>query len=223
MRKIEKILNFIKTIWFNYKVFPREIARKRPVKVSYRTKCEGLYRGCIEFKTDKIRKNMVWYGIDEATKGLNGVQRNYLIFHKGAKLYFDGEANLAKGVSIRMFENAKLEIGDKIYANKFLNISCSKNIKIGKNCFIGWNVNLQDADGHKILDADGNRMNENQKIEIGEHVWIAAHATLLKGAIVPDECVVGYKATIAKRLVDKNSIYVGENARKVKENIKWES
>lgn len=88
-------------------------------------------------------------------------------------------------------------------------------------CF-GWNVNIRDSDGHKILNANGEITNLNNSINIGNHVWISSYCDILKGSSIPDNCIVGFRALVTKRFNECNSIIAGSPARIIKQNIKWE-
>ena len=44
-----KEYNVLRTIFFNFKVFPIKTACKLPIKVGYRTQIVGAYRGCFSF------------------------------------------------------------------------------------------------------------------------------------------------------------------------------
>lgn len=51
-----------------------------------------------------------------------------------------------------------------------------QNIR-GNNSIISWDCLILDTDFHRIY-KDGNMINENKPIEIGNHVWIGAITVL---------------------------------------------
>ncbi|MBQ1175732.1 MAG: hypothetical protein IIX56_04955 [Treponema sp.] len=69
---------------------------------------------------------------------------------------------------------------------------------------------------------DGNIINENKPIEIGNHVWIGAKSTILKGTKIADGSVIGAGSLCAGLLSDEKSIYAGQPAKLIKKNINWE-
>lgn len=58
-------------------------------------------------------------------------------------------------------------------------------------------------------------------IHIGNHVWIGARATILKGVTIGDGAVVAAGAVVNKD-VPPNTLVGGVPARIIKENISWE-
>ena len=78
-----------------------------------------------------------------------------------------------------------------------------------------------DTDLHRIY-KDGNIINENKPIEIGNHVWIGAKSTIFKGTKIADGSVIGAGSFCTGLLSDEKSIYAGQPAKLIKKNINWE-
>lgn len=77
-------------------------------------------------------------------------------------------------------------------------------------------------DGHPIFDADsGLMLNPPRDITIGDHVWIAAKASILKGVSIQDGSIIAF-GSIVTRDVGEKCIVAGSPAKKIKGNIKWE-
>ena len=55
---------------------------------------------------------------------------------------------------------------------------------------------------------------------MGNHVWICANSTILKGATIADNSIVAAGTTVSKELSQKN-ILITENNKIVKKNINW--
>ena len=60
-------------------------------------------------------------------------------------------------------------------------------------------------------------INENKPIEIGNHVWIGAKSTILKGTKIADGSVIGAGSLGTGLLSDEKSIYAGQPAKLIKE------
>ena len=86
--KIRNLLIWIYSIPINYKVFPKEIARKLPLRISYKTKCKGLYRGCIEIKCNNIYKGMIQFGMPQGSFGMDMDAPSWLLMERGARIVF---------------------------------------------------------------------------------------------------------------------------------------
>jgi acetyltransferase-like isoleucine patch superfamily enzyme len=96
-----------------------------------------------------------------------------------------------------------------------------KKIEIGKDCMFSNKIDIRVGDSHAIFDIEtGKRINEGRDVLIGNHVWIGSDSKILKGAKLNDGCIIG-SGSIVTGNVEKDSIYTGIPAKKVKENIRW--
>jgi acetyltransferase-like isoleucine patch superfamily enzyme len=96
-------------------------------------------------------------------------------------------------------------------------------INIGKDCMFAYNIDLRTGDSHSIIDSLTNkRINYAQNITIGDHVWIAAHVSILKGVRIAENSVLATRAVVTKSFDDKNILIGGVPAKKLKENINWD-
>jgi acetyltransferase-like isoleucine patch superfamily enzyme len=96
------------------------------------------------------------------------------------------------------------------------------SIKIGEDCMFSHAVVIRNGDSHSIFNKSTNqRINLAQDVQIGEHVWLGEGVKILKGSSVEDGAIVATGA-IVSGIVEKNSIFAGIPAKKVKENIKWD-
>lgn len=86
---------------------------------------------------------------------------------------------------------AKLSVGQGTYFNAGCVISAMKDISIGNNCLFGPNVLVFD-NNHKFNSKTGVTYDhECEKITIGNNCWIASNVTILKGANIGNNCVIG--------------------------------
>jgi len=115
-------------------------------------------------------------------------------------------------------------IGDHTHVTGFTHLAATegKKIVIGEDCLFASNVVVRTGDSHSILDADrGNRINPAQDTLIGNHVWLGAQTTLLKGASVADHSVVGTGAIVTGKYEQSHVVLAGNPARIVKEKVDW--
>lgn len=131
-------------------------------------------------------------------------------------LKVNGNFSIGFGSDIRIFDNAKLELGSG-YLNGFVQIVCAENIKIGNDVAIARDVIIRDTDAHDILDKEHRR---NKPVKIGNHVWIGTRAIIMKGVTIGDGAIIGAGAIVTKN-VPANSIVAGVPAKVIKENIVW--
>ena len=76
------------------------------------------------------------------------------------------------------------------------------------------------TDSHSILDSEKKRINYGANVTIKNHVWIARNVQILKGVIIEEGAIIGAGSVVSKNL-ERNSLYVGVPARKIKGDISW--
>ncbi len=215
-------VNWLKSFGVNLYYFDFFKAIRFPILIGYGTIIESLGDKHALHVENKFAS--FCFGLKKAPFAL-GNYNNYWHIGKNSSLHIEGTCRMAKGVNMKLFNDANLYIGDGFSSNANLIISCASSITFGKDCLLGWNITIMDNDGgHFILDKYSNIvLNNPQEIKVGNHVWIGAESSILKGSIIPNDCVVGFKSNICgiKDPVSYNTILVGNPAKSKKENIVW--
>ena len=111
-----------------------------------------------------------------------------------------------------------LEIGDDFSSNTGFLISCGEHISFGNSCLLGWNVLLIDGDGHTVFH-NGKVMTSTRPIHIGEHCWIGANCSILKGVCIADNTIVPLGSVLHKSCDDPSVIF---NNKILKTDISWQ-
>lgn len=141
----------------------------------------------------------------------------------GNKLVIKDGANL-KGVQIELDgRNCTLVIGENCVIGEGCYLSARENntsLRIGKGCMFSRNVKVMTSDGHDIL-SENRRINYAKDIQIGDRVWLADGAVVLKGSNIGSGSIVGINSVVTKS-VPENSIATGNPARTVKSDIIWD-
>lgn len=97
-----------------------------------------------------------------------------------------------------------------------------KSIMIGRDCMFSGDVDIRNGDSHAILDLKtGKRCNQAKDITIGNHVWLTAHVRVLKGAVIPDDSIVGNSSVVTSSFEVPHAVYAGNPAKFRKEGITW--
>lgn len=119
----------------------------------------------------------------------------------------------------------RLVIGDNTFILK-AHISLTESnssIEIGENCMLSSDIDIRSGDSHSIIDlSTGERINYASNIKIEDHVWIGAHAKILKGVLIAKNSVVGMGSIVTKNVLS-NTVVAGIPAQTVKTNITWNS
>lgn len=97
----------------------------------------------------------------------------------------------------------RLSIGAHCFFNTNTSITCMKEIVIGDYCKFGNNLVIVDHD-HDFRETGEEFPGE--KIEIGDHVWVGAGCTILKGVKIGDHAVIG-AGSVVRRDVPAGSVY----------------
>ena len=95
-----------------------------------------------------------------------------------------------------------------------------KRIKIGEKCLIADFTDIRTTDSHSILNAEGDRINPDENIEIGDRVWLTREVMVLKGADIGSDTVIGPRSIITKK-IPSNALAIGIPAKVVRTNITW--
>jgi len=99
----------------------------------------------------------------------------------------------------------------------------NSSIDIGSNCMLSSDIDIRSGDSHSIIDlSTGERVNQAGNIRIEDHVWIGAHARILKRVTIAKNSVVGMGAVVTKDVLS-NTVVAGIPAKTVKTNITWDS
>ena len=126
---------------------------------------------------------------------------------------------------INLFSDAgKILIGEN---TTFTSVSmvceeAENEILIGNNCMFSYGINIRNTDSHPIYNSNGKLINKGKEIIIKDKVWVGMGATILKGCIIEDGCIIGAQSLVNKSITTKNSIATGVPAKIIKENITWE-
>lgn len=88
----------------------------------------------------------------------------------------------------------------------------AKSINLGCDVMIGRGVVIYDSDHHTIRDPQGVTTNADAPVKIGDHVWLATHATVLKGSTIGHGSIIGANATVHGD-VPANTIYQENKSR----------
>lgn len=190
--------------------------------------CRNEKGGCIPFTSsnrlyfDK-NANITLNGRLTLTTNQRGINDylSILEIRKGASLLVEGNFSFAYGADVRVFEDAVLILKDNSYINNHCLIRCKEKIVIGENCAIAHNCTIFDSDFHWINEKKQEHK-YTQPVIIGNHVWIGANVTILKGVHIGDNAVIA-AGTVVNRCVPEGTLVAGNPAKIVRKNVQWGS
>ena len=110
--------------------------------------------------------------------------------------------------------------------SSFLDVSffpSSYQIEVGNGCMFSRDVQVYGHDQHVLLDAQTKKI-INQKVaptRIGNHCWIGARVTILKGVHIPNQTIVGSCSVVTKSFTEEYTALGGNPAKLIKSGITW--
>lgn len=179
--------------------------------------CKGLMTKCSVKMKGSGNKIIIEQGVrlNNMNIAISG-SNNRLIMHKDVKFHEGGRVKLED-------ENNLIEIGERSdFVDCFFAVSdYNSKVIIGNDCMFSAKIIVRNSDVHSILNEEGIRINPCRNTIVGNRVWVAYGATLLKGTHIEDDCIIGTQSIVAGLHIPKGRIAAGNPARVVKQGIHW--
>jgi acetyltransferase-like isoleucine patch superfamily enzyme len=135
------------------------------------------------------------------------------------------ETRLSVGDRVSLHEQARIRlerrgaevrIGDGSWIARRTEINAHQHVSIGQECAISWDVCIFDSDYHRTGGGT-----PAAPVRIGDHVWIGARATVLKGVTVGNGAIIAAGAVVHDD-VPPRTLVAGVPARVVRTDVDWE-
>lgn len=124
-------------------------------------------------------------------------------------------------VGLKVYPDAKLEIGDRVTLGYMNLISVAKSVRIGNDCLFAGEVKILDNNSHS-LDYQQRRANaalepsDVAPVVIEDDVWIGTNCMVLKGVTIGRGAVIAAGAVVTKD-VPPFTVAAGNPARVIKQ------
>lgn len=215
--KIFLKINFFKTLYFNFKVFPFNKAIKLPVHFYGKTEFANL-KGVFIIDRETIKFGMIVFGGKHEVVVSSNVPTR--IYNTG-KITFKGEAKFARGINIMVWKNGELSFGTNFSIGSLSRIICFRKIHFHDNVLISWEVQVFDTDFHFIVSDDIISDNTGEVL-VFENVWIGSRCSILKSTILPKNSIVGSNSLCSGNYLEKygeSVLLAGLPAKMLKNNV----
>ena len=216
MNSLLLIVSYIYSLFFCLRYLPFSQAKKIPILIHPKTKIGKLHKGDIIIR-GRIWKAMIVLGFQGSRGRCN--KRTLVHVNKGAHMVFNGYARLAKGCSL-LVEKGELVFGHGMKFNGDCCLICNSSIVFDDDVVCGWNVQFLTNNGHEIV-IDGEEKEKIKPIKVGKHVWIGSDSVIGKGVVIAEGCVVSHHSVVVKSLLDRDCLYAGHPAKRIKGNVVW--
>ncbi len=147
----------------------------------------------------------------------------FFIIGDNCKITFKGSRRMSDSRFDLLDSKTSLSVGKNTGFNRTRVVVAGENnmVNIGSDCIIAEGVEIWASDTHSIVDEQtGKRINQDQPINIGNHVWLGTQCFITKGVNIGDNSIIGARSVVTKD-VKTNSLVVGIPAKEVKNNINW--
>lgn len=147
--------------------------------------------------------------LDVGFKQLWGKNTKIVVTRRGKLIV--GKMLEARRMDYINVQDGLMRIGDNVFMNQNVSVTCMESVQIGDRCIIANNVVIVDHD-HDFV--NGGFVTAPVKIE--EDVWIGANAIVLKGVTIGAGAIVAAGSVVNKD-VPAHTMVAGIPARVIKE------
>lgn len=221
--KFARTVNWYKTIYFNYKMFPKPIARKLPVFFYGSVKFNSL-QGKVTIDAKSIKRGMIGFGQNyEMNKRSMRIAEITINGH----LTFKGYCQFGKDYFLNIMDGAYCEMGNMASLGSRGKIICSKEIKFGEYARIGSESQLIDTNFHAMLNTETGEKSEMKGIiHLGNYNYFGNRVSVYKDTKTPNFTTIASHAVLKKDFsnLPENTMIGGIPGKVIKTNISrdWE-
>lgn len=142
----------------------------------------------------------------------------------GAEFVKKSTNDFSSGISFALYDKSRVSIGKNVsFYGGYIYIEGLTSLVIKDDCLFSDGFYLRTGDGHTILDLNTDKpINPPEDIFISERVWCCNNVSVLKGAKIASDTVVGHKCIVNKIFDKSNCILAGIPADIVRDNISWD-
>lgn len=215
-------VNWIKTLYFNFKKFPFETAKKLPVFFYGGVKFTSI-KGEIQID-GKIQKGMIGFGQPyELNSAHKGIAEVFIL----GKLTFKGKFQFGKDCFVFVGENASCELGNMASMASGGKIICTEKIVLGDYARFGSEAQIIDTNFHDLIDTQtGEKLQKSAPIFIGNYNFGSNRVSIMKGTQTPNFCTIASNSLCTKdyKSLGENILIGGIPAKLIRSNISrdWE-
>lgn len=140
----------------------------------------------------------------------------YLRVRAGATWKAAEGCSISYGATLEVLQHAVLTSG-YFTMNSFSVIIAAENISLGHDVMIARNVVIYDSDFHAV---DKNKP-ISSPVTIGDHVWIATNATVLKGVSIGKGAMIAANTVVTENVADETMVAGRQECVTLKETVHW--
>lgn len=147
------------------------------------------------------------------------INKDYTFIELGKNSMMEllGKVCIGPGCRVLLGRDARLKIGHGTEITGGTKILVSKNIEIGSNCMIAWDVQIMDTDWHTTKSNNGIYTND---VIIKDNVWIASGVKIMQGVTIGSGSVIAAGSIVISD-IPENVLAGGIPAKVLKKDYYW--
>lgn len=209
-------INFLKSLYYSYKLLGLKGALKLPVLVGKNVIIKRI--GRINFTA----------GIHPAILTIGVIKLHWestsetLIFNNNGVVNIGGNVKFHPGSKLFVGPSAILSLGNNVGIGYHSRIIVFHSITIGSEFQLSWEGQIFDTDFHYLQNLETNTYYPRIKpVKIGDNVFIGNRCTVGKGSIIPNGCVISCCTKVSGDFTNQgeNVLIVGNPGKVVKQGV----
>ena len=158
--------------------------------------------------------SLLYRGVETGPRAIVG-RRCRLRIDPGSRIVIGERTEIDDCTTIAAYGGGVLLIGARSFVGHTCTLAARERVELGEGTYLAELVSVRDHD-HAVGLPPASGVVEIAPVSIGSRVWIGAKATVLRGARIGDDVVVGANAVVRGRL-PAGVVAVGVPARVVRE------
>ena len=180
-------VNWLKTVYLNFKMLPFKQALCLPVLVGWRTEFRNIGGKIIFDEGLKLHPGVITLNIQNGPVATR--HEHFIVNVTGIILVHGLEVHFFVGMTL--WVKGCLELGgNNVFGSNSI-LVCTKNISVGYFMGCSWNCEIYDTNFHFFRDlVSGKIIKRHGKVHIGNNTFIGNGSIIGKGTYLDDGCVV---------------------------------
>lgn len=210
-------VNWLQTFYFNFKMFPFDLAKQLPVYFYGPVKFTDL-SGTVEINAT-IKRGMIGFGQHyESGSRHSGIAEVGI----SGNIKFNGHMQFGKDCLLSVSPNALCVFGHMSSIGTKGKLICTVSVKLGDFARIGSESQLIDTNSHQMINTlTGEKYPMSSPIDIGNYNFIGSRVSIMPKTKTPNFCTVSSNSFCNKDYTSlgENVMIGGVPAQLLKENI----
>lgn len=184
-QKLTNRLRLFKTIYFNFRTMPAQVAWKTPIWLHGKIKFHDLSGKVLPIEDKNVHSNMLTIGNMDPVRSEGCVSA----ISVSGSIYYGDRVELRNG--LKMNVSGTLILEDHVFVSDNGTFIIVDQCRIREKTRCAFNVTFMDTDIHYMIDINtGDIRNNHKPIDIGKGNWIGGNSLIKKGTKTPNYLIL---------------------------------